>query len=148
MTLTFEELQKLPMTYIFGINRYDLCARKYINEQWRIAKEVVTPRKVPGDVYSGFKKPKVSFYRGNIGAIYDSARALWEGEFLTPWLTECRPVRDGWYEADRGMLFFQTHTGQWFRKTDDAFPVLPPQRWRGMRDIPVSTEGESNADSK
>jgi hypothetical protein len=135
MRLTFEELRMLPMTYVFGLNRDDLCARKYINEEWQIAKEVVTPRKVPGDIYSGFKKPKVSFYRGNTGKVYNSARALWEGEFLTPWFTEVRPVRDGWYETDRGTLFFETHTGQWFRDPVAAIPVVGQLKWRGLLDI-------------
>lgn len=134
MRLTFEEFQKLPMTYVFGINRDDLCARKYVNNDWRICKEVITHRKVAGDIYSGFKKSKVSYYRGNDGAIYDTARALYEGEFLTPWFEGKSPARMGWYETDRGMLFWISPYG-WRRKEEDVFSVLPPKRWRGMRDV-------------
>ena len=133
MRLTYKEFRMLPMTYVFGLNRDDLCARKYINQEWRIAKEVVTPRKVPGDIYSGFKKPKVSFYRGNAGKIYSTSRALWEAEFLTPWFTlsEHQPVREGIYETDLGM---QHWGGTYF--TTDMFKQ--PTKWRGMLDIPTT----------
>jgi len=130
MRLTYEQLRKLPMTYIFGLNRDDLCARKYVNEEWRICKEVVTPRKIPGDIYSGFKKPKVSFYRGNDGPIYSTSRALYEGEFLTPWFSfpDHKPVRGGWYETDLGMV-------AWCGTHFITHQYKQPTKWRGMRDI-------------
>lgn len=132
MRLTYEEFRMLPMTYVFGLNRDDLCARKYINEKWRICKEVVTPRKVPGDIYSGFKKPKVSFYRANDGATYKTARELYEAEFLTPWfdLSQHKPVREGIYETDLGMNHWN---GSYF--ATDRFKQ--PNKWRGMRDIEI-----------
>lgn len=145
MRLTFEEFQMLPMQYTFGYSADTHGLRQYQNLQHKICKQVYTPRnKRTGE----WGKGEAAFMMTDTKEEFETARELWEHKYLTPWFTEGRPVRDGWYQTDRGMLFFQTHTGQWFRKTDDAFPVLPPQRWRGMRDIPVSTEGESNADSK
>lgn len=130
-TLTFEEFQKLPMVYLFGINRDDYCARKYVNEQFSICKEVVTHRMVSGDIYSGFKEPLVSFYLGNDGDIYDTARELYEGEFLTPWfdLATHKPMRNGYYETDCGMAFWDGITLKVI-----ATQVVPTE-WRGMKQV-------------
>lgn len=132
-TLTFEELAKLPMKYSFGINATDYCARRYINEEWGISKEVFTPRETPGDVYSGFKKPRIIYYRGR-GEMYDSPRKFWEAEFLTPWFTfEQKPVRSGWYETDQGMLYW-FHPGHCWCKHIGSSP-LKPTKWRGLKQI-------------
>ena len=128
MLLTELEFRKLPMTYLFGLNHDDYCARKYVNEQFGICKEVVTPRMVSGDIYSGFKEPKVSYYIGNDGQIYDSAQELYEGEFLTGWFGYVLPVRDGYYETEQGMVMFTT-AGGW---ESEAVPEM----WRGMVDVP------------
>ena len=133
MKMTFEEFRMLPMQYTFGLNTDAYCARKYVNPEHKIVKEVITYRKVKGDIYSGFKKPKVSFYKGNDGQIFNTARELWEHEYLTPWFTEGSPIRVGYYETDREMLFW-TPFG-WLRNQGDAINVLPPQRWRGMREV-------------
>jgi len=130
MKLTREEFGKLPMQYVMGINRDDYCARKYWNEQFDIHKEVITDRNVAGDIYSGFKEPKVSFYRGAKGEIYDTAQELYEAEFLTGWFgTLLQPVRDGWYETEQGMVMF-TAAGGW--ESEEI-----PEMWRGMRDVIV-----------
>lgn len=136
MKLTYEEFQKLPMQYTFGLNTDDYCARKYCNEQFNLFKEVVTPRETPGDIYGGFKDPLVSYYIG-MGDIFDTPRDLYEGEFLTPWFTDIAPAHSGWYETDRGMLWWGK---EWKRAEGDVFPVLPPKQWRGMRDVPAKGE--------
>lgn len=133
MKLTYEEFQKLPMAYTFGVNADAYCARQYVNMQHRIVKEVVTDRIVPGDIYSGFKKPRVGYYKGSAGKICKTPRELWEHEYLTPWFDypEHKPVRGGWYETDLGMVAWcGTHfmTGK-FKQ---------PKRWRGMRDVEVA----------
>ena len=129
MLLTELEFRKLPMTYLFGLNHDAYFARKYVNEQFGICKEVVTHRNVAGDIYSGFKEPKVSYYMGNDGQIYDSAQELYEGEFLTGWFsTLLMPVRDGYYETEQGMVMFTT-AGGW--ESEDV-----PEMWRGMVDVP------------
>lgn len=134
MLLTHEQFTKLPMDYIFGMNTDDYCARKYVNHQFRIYKEVITDRNVKGDIYSGFKEPKVSFYLGNDGRIYDTAQELYDGEFLTPWFDFAtqKPVRDGHYETDCGMAMW---SGQWFQMPQCQFI----SKWRGMVDVPVIT---------
>ena len=133
MRLTREEFGKLPMQYSLGINRDDYCARKYWNEQFDIHKEVITDRVMAGNIYSGFKAPKVSFYRGAEGKIYDTAQELYEGEFLTPWFDYTTPpVRSGWYKTDFGMLQYATAYG-WLN--------IRPNRWRGMVDVP--TKGQA-----
>lgn len=142
MRLTYDQFAKLPMQYVFGLNAEDYCARRYRNEQFGITKEVVTPRMTPGNHYSGFGKPEVCFYMGD-GPTHPTARALYEGEFLTPWLEGVAPCRPGWYETDRGMLFFETQNKEWYRSSADCFAVLPPKQWRGMADVksnPTSTE--------
>lgn len=134
MLLTYDEFKKLPMQYVLGINRDDYCARKYWNEQFNINKEVITERVQAGNIYSGFKDPLVSFYRGNYGDIYKSARELYEAEFLTPWyeLATHKPVRDGYYETNSGMAEWSTEK-QWF-----TTPIRQcVTRWRGMRDVIV-----------
>lgn len=133
MLLTYEEFTKLPMQYVLGINRDDYCARKYWNEQFNINKEVVTERVQAGNIYSGFKDPLVSFYRGNYGDIHKSARELYEAEFLTGWFgTLLQPVRDGWYETEQGMVMF-TSAGGW--ESEEI-----PEMWRGMRDVTVKAK--------
>jgi hypothetical protein len=134
MRLTYEEFRLLPMQYLQGMTFDWGAIRMLHNEQFNIYKETNTKRVRIGDVYSGWRKPEVCFYIGN-GPIYSTARELYEAEFLTPWFTDQRPVRDGWYETDRGSLYFQTHVGQWFRDTADIFPVLSPKKWRGMADV-------------
>ena len=130
MRLTHEEFVKLPMQYVMGINRDDYCARKYWNEQFDIHKEVITDRVESGNIYSGFKESKVSFYRGAEGEIYDTAQELYEAEFLTGWFgTLLQPVRDGWYETEQGMVMF-TSSGGW--ESEEI-----PEMWRGMRDVIV-----------
>ena len=60
--LTFEEFTSQPLQYIFGMSG-DLCAaRRYINEDLGIVKEVVTKCKRAGDIYGGWKKPEVCFF--------------------------------------------------------------------------------------
>jgi len=134
MKLTYEEFKKLPMQYVLGINRDDYCARKYWNEQFNINKEVVTERVEAGNIYSGFKDPLVSFYRGNDGDIYNSARELYEGEFLSPWfeLAIHKPVYEGWYETNAGMAYWSTEK-KWFTNAVAQFTT----QWRGMADVPA-----------
>jgi hypothetical protein len=133
MKLTREEFGKLPMQYVLGINRDDYCARKYWNEQFDIHKEVITDRVESGNIYSGFKEPKVSFYRGAEGKIYDTSQELYDGEFLTPWFDYAahKPVRNGFYETDCGMAF-------WYEGTlKVAHQQKTPTKWRGMVDVPA-----------
>jgi hypothetical protein len=130
MRLTHEEFVKLPMQYVLGINRDDYCARKYWNEQFDIHKEVITDRVESGNIYSGFKEPKVSFYRGANGKIYDTAQELYDGEFLTHWFGSILlPVRNGLYETEHGMVMFTT-SGGW--ESEEEIEM-----WRGMVDVPV-----------
>lgn len=132
MRMTFEEFRMLPMQYTFGLNTDAYCARKYVNPEHKIVQEVITHRKVKGDTYSGFKKPKVSYYKGNDGQIFNTARELWEHEYLTPWFTlsEHKPVWSGTYETDLGMKHWN---GMYF--ATDRFKQ--PTRWRGMREVMV-----------
>ncbi len=60
--LTFEEFCSLPFEYTFGMNGDVYAARLYKNEEHGLVKEVVTYRKTPGDIYGGWKKPKVGYY--------------------------------------------------------------------------------------
>lgn len=150
-TLTYEELAKLPMQYIFGLSGDEYCARKYVNEEWNIAKEVITDRVIPGDIYSGFKKPKVGFYRG-AGKVYDSPRKFWEGEFLTPWFTyehgsqkDWLPVRPGWYETKwrRSQLGMTWWSGQCWYTDETMNRLVAVTAWRGMRDITTLTKEQA-----
>ena len=60
--LTFEEFSELPFKYVFGMSG-DLCAaRRYVNEEFGLVKEIVTKRARPGDIYGGWKDPEVCFY--------------------------------------------------------------------------------------
>lgn len=130
MRLTHEEFVKLPMQYVMGINRDDYCARKYWNEQFDIHKEVITDRVESGNIYSGFKEPKVSFYRGAEGKIYDTSQELYDGEFLTHWFGSILlPVRHGLYETEHGMVMFTT-SGGW--ESEEEIEM-----WRGMVDVPA-----------
>jgi hypothetical protein len=141
MRLTHEEFVKLPMQYVLGINRDDYCARKYWNEQFDIHKEVITDRVESGNIYSGFKEPKVSFYRGAEGKIYDTSQELYDGEFLTPWflLKEHKPVRDGIYETDLGMCYWGKHHKHHIFQSGHAGVnrLNQPKMWRGMADVPA-----------
>lgn len=60
--LTFEEFTAMPMQYIFGLTHDKYAARRYINEDLGIVKEVVTKRKRAGDPYGGWKEPEVCFF--------------------------------------------------------------------------------------
>lgn len=60
--LTFEEFCNLPFEYTFGMNGDVYAARLYKNHELGLVKEVVTYRKTPGDIYGGWKKPKVAYY--------------------------------------------------------------------------------------
>lgn len=60
--LTFEEFCKQPLTYTFGMT-FDWGAQRcYRNEQLGIMKETVTKRLRHGDIYSGWKDAKVTFF--------------------------------------------------------------------------------------
>jgi hypothetical protein len=154
MRLTYEEFRTLTMQYVFGINAEEYCARRYINEQFGIVKEVATPRKTPGDHYSGFGDPVVCFYIGD-GQTYTTARELYEGEFLTPWFhykhgssEDWLPFRPGWYEACwtdtySGMTWW---SGECWYTNESMSHLVAVTKWRGMADVksnPTSTE--SNA---
>lgn len=60
--MTYEEFSEVPFTYTFGLNGDAYAARLYTNEELGLVKEVITHRKVPGDIYSGWKRPKVGYY--------------------------------------------------------------------------------------
>lgn len=78
--LTFEEFTSQPMQYIFGMSG-DLCAaRRYINEDLGIVKEVVTKRKRAWDIYGGWKKPEVCFFMTDdpLDVWYPNAAMLYE----------------------------------------------------------------------
>ena len=42
--LTFEEFCEVPFTYVFGYSADTHAARRYINEEYGLVKETVTPR--------------------------------------------------------------------------------------------------------
>lgn len=60
--LTFDEFCALPFEYTFGMCGDIYAARLYKNEALGLVKEVVTYRKTFGDIYGGWKKPKVAYY--------------------------------------------------------------------------------------
>ena len=60
--LTFAEFCELPFEYTFGMSGDVYAARLYKNEALGLVKEVVTYRKVPGEIYGGWKKTKVGNY--------------------------------------------------------------------------------------
>jgi len=60
--LTYAEFSELPFEYRFGMSGDVYAARLYVNEEFGLVKEVVTHRKRPGDIYGGWKKPKVACY--------------------------------------------------------------------------------------
>jgi hypothetical protein len=43
--MTLEELQAIPLQYTFGYSAEGHALRQYINEEHKIAKQVITPRK-------------------------------------------------------------------------------------------------------
>lgn len=144
MRLTYELFSKLSVQYVFGINTDDYCARRYVHAKSGITKEVVTPRKIRGDIYSGFGEPDICYYMSN-SPVYPTAQALYEGEFLTPWFRRVDPHRPGWYETDQGMLFFTGTPGIWYLDLESASRRYP-NKWRGMKDVPVNPHStESNA---
>lgn len=60
--VTYAEFCDLPFDYIFGMTT-DICAaRRYVNQEFGLVKEVVTDRKKPGNEYSGWKEPKVCYF--------------------------------------------------------------------------------------
>lgn len=154
MRLTYAQFAELPMRHVFGLNAEYYCARRYRNEQFGITKEVVTPRNTPGDHYSGFGKPEVCFYIGD-GTTYPTARALYEGEFLTPWFhykhgsaEDWLPFRPGWYETcwtdtNIGMTWW---SGECWYTNESMSHLVAVTQWRGMKDVPATpTPTESNA---
>jgi hypothetical protein len=42
--MTLEELQLLPLQYLFGYSADDHALRQYVNEEHKICKQVYTPR--------------------------------------------------------------------------------------------------------
>jgi hypothetical protein len=60
--LTYEEFTSLPMQYTLGMTGNWGAQRMYRNERFGVQKEVVTERETPGDLYGGWKEPKVSFF--------------------------------------------------------------------------------------
>jgi hypothetical protein len=135
MRLTYDEFCKLPLQYLFGYSAEDHGLRQHANQQHSIARQIYTPRKISSGEWG---KGEVTFMMIDTGEVFDSARDLWERKYLTPWYVGQAPVRPGWYETDRGMLFWTGHTG-WVRDIDTEIQVLPPQRWRGMADVEVKT---------
>ena len=63
--LTFDEFTKLHMTNMLHIS-YDWGAASIdVNFSHGIRKEVITKRKVKGDIYSGWQEPDVGYFLGN-----------------------------------------------------------------------------------
>jgi hypothetical protein len=60
--LTYEEFSEIPFKYVFGMTGDVCAARRYVNEEHGLVKEVVTKRKKSGDIYSGWKTPEVCFF--------------------------------------------------------------------------------------
>ena len=50
------------MQYVYGMSGDFYAARRYIDADLGVVKEVVTKRKRPGDIYGGWKEPELCFY--------------------------------------------------------------------------------------
>lgn len=133
MRLTYEEFCKLPMQYLFGYSAEDHGLRQHVNREHDIARQIITPRNPKTLVWG---KGETAYMMTDTNEMFSSARDLWERKYLTPWLRGVRPHRPGWYETDRGMLFWTGTTG-WVRDIDTEIEVLPPQQWRGLADVEV-----------
>ena len=60
--LTYEEFCFLPLVYTKGITTDRSASRLYRNNEHGLQREVHTMRKKAGDIYSGWKEGKVSYF--------------------------------------------------------------------------------------
>ena len=71
--MTLEELQAIPLQYTFGYSAEDHGLRQYINEEHKIAKQVVTPRnKKTGE----WGKGEATFKLLDTGEEFDTIQGL------------------------------------------------------------------------
>jgi len=71
--MTLEELQAIPLQYTFGYSAEDHGLRQYINEEHKIAKQVVTPRKISTGEWG---KGKATFKLLDTGDEFDTIQGL------------------------------------------------------------------------
>ena len=72
------EFRKLPLKYTSGIVTGDYARRMYRNEEHGLQVELVTRRKVPGNIYAGWCKGKRYFFLDLDPTEYRSMTALWK----------------------------------------------------------------------
>jgi len=60
--LTYEEFCTTKLMYTLGVSGDWGAHRKYRNERLGIQKETMTKRVRSGDIYSGWRKPKIVYY--------------------------------------------------------------------------------------
>lgn len=77
--LTFEEFCDLPWMYVTGLTTDMQSHRMYRNLVYGLQAEVVTKRKVRGDIYSGWKEGVTTYYMdgdkrefANIAELYEA----------------------------------------------------------------------------
>jgi hypothetical protein len=78
--LTYEEFCNLPFDYVFGMTTDVCAARRWVCKEYGLVKEIITDRKIPGDVYAGWKNPRVCFYMDDepLSVWYPNNEVLYE----------------------------------------------------------------------
>jgi hypothetical protein len=71
--MTLEELQKIPLQYTFGYSAEDHALRQYINEEHKIVKLVITPRKISTGEWG---KGKASYMLTDTNEEFDTIQGL------------------------------------------------------------------------
>lgn len=75
--LTFEEFCLVPLAYRTGIVGNSSASRMYRNDELGIQREVHTKRKVPGDIYSGWKDGEVFYFMDDDAREFRTAADLY-----------------------------------------------------------------------
>ena len=75
--MTYEQFcKKIKLQYVAGWSG-DTSIRKYVDQKMGIEKEIVTERKVAGDIYGGWKPQKVYYFITGDERTFRSPKTLW-----------------------------------------------------------------------
>jgi hypothetical protein len=76
--LTYEEFCSAPLTYTLGMVGDWGAQRQYSNAELGIRREMVTRRKRYGDIYSGWREPKIAYFLNNDPRQFANSAELYE----------------------------------------------------------------------
>lgn len=74
--MTLEELKAIPLQYTFGYSAEDHALRQYVNQEHKIAKQVITKRKISTGEWG---KGKATFKLLDTGEEFDTIDGLLAG---------------------------------------------------------------------